>query len=328
MPFTLRDVLDIEILKPAKVRTAVQKLEMIQVEWISVMEYPVENYIRKNEFVLSTAIGCNENLSVFQSFVLDVIQSGATALAIALGRYIQDIPPEILQLAEELDFPIIELPWEIRFSDITHSVLSKLNNWQRNLIDQAEELQKQLLHLFLTNGTLSQATELIRKKINLPIVIVDKEGNIKGKSKNSESLIEKWECYQQSVSTATIGNSTDFHSYEVKWVSSKDSIIQASILTHNIVNGFLLIEPAFETVIESFLTNGSDHFLEYAATATALWFQKEATIKETELRLRDDFVWSFAKGEFDSWDSILSRAKLLEYNVNLPGDMTAEQLSK
>lgn len=83
------------------------------------------------------------------NFVQEVIDSGASALAIALGRYVTEIPQEILQLAEAHDFPIIELPWRIRFSDITQTVLSKLNQWQQSIVDNSEELQKELLHLFL-----------------------------------------------------------------------------------------------------------------------------------------------------------------------------------
>jgi purine catabolism regulator len=139
MRFSMKDVLEMEILKPAKVRSARHKLEQRPVEWVSVMEYPVENYIRKNEFVLSTAMGCGTDLFVFRRFVRDVIDSGAAALAIAVGRYVQTIPQEVLQLAEEENFPVIELPWNIRFSDITHSVLSKLYHWQKKIADRSEE---------------------------------------------------------------------------------------------------------------------------------------------------------------------------------------------
>ncbi|MDN4075974.1 PucR family transcriptional regulator [Fictibacillus terranigra] len=318
MKFTMKCVLDSDILEPAKVRTAAHNLENIPVEWISVMEYPVENYIRKNEFVLSTAIGCHENLVVFQNFVRDVIDSGAAAMAIALGRYVEEIPEEVLQIAEEHDFPIIELPWGIRFSDITQTVLSKINRWQKKTVDCSEELQKELLYLFLTDGTLSQAADIIEEKTGLPAAIVDTDGILKGRSKNADSLTAKWEEYVQSVSHPELWNPEDYLSKDIGWIYLKDSIIQVKIRTTNKINGFLLLEQPSEVLLNSLFTNGEEYMLEYAATATSLWFQRETTIKETELRLRDDFVWSLAKGEYDSWDHILSRAKSLDYNVNLP----------
>lgn len=318
MQLTMKDVLNMAILEPAKVRTAANKLEKIPVEWISVMEYPVENYIRKNELVLSTAVGCNEDLTVFKSFVREVYESGAAALAIALGRYVHEIPQEVLQLAEEYEFPLIELPWEIRFSDIIQIVFNQLNYWKKNAVDHSEELQKELLHLFLVDGSLTQAAEVIRKKIGLPVAIVDTDGSVKAKSSVSDSLVQKWEQYMQSVSPTDIWISSDYLSKDMGRIYLLDSIIQVEIRTSNKINGFLLFEMSSDEMQDPFLTNGKEFLLEYAATATALWFQREAAIKETELRLRDDFVWSLAKGEIDSWDHILSRAKSLGYNVNLP----------
>jgi PucR family transcriptional regulator, purine catabolism regulatory protein len=309
MQFTIRDVLKIDILEPAKVRTAADKIENIPVEYISVMEYPVENYIRKYELVLSTAIGCNNDITIFLNFVQEVIDSGASALAIALGRYVTEIPQEILQLAEAHDFPIIELPWRIRFSDITQTVLSKLNQWQQSIVDSSEELQKELLHLFLSEGSLDQAADVIFQKTGFPTAIVDINGNLKGQSRNSESIMKKW---------AENSNSSDYLSTDFGSVYLKGTIIQVKIGTTNKTNGFLLFEFPSEIILKSFFANSEESLLEYAATATSLWFQREATIKNTELRLRDDFVWSLAKGEIDSWDNILSRAKSLGYNVNLP----------
>lgn len=309
MQFTIKDVLKIDILEPAKVRTAADKIENIPVEYISVMEYPVENYIRKYELVLSTAIGCNKDITIFLNFVQEVIDSGASALAIALGRYVTEIPQEILQLAEAHDFPIIELPWRIRFSDITQTVLSKLNQWQQSIVDSSEELQKELLHLFLSEGTLDQAADVIFQKTGFPTAIVDINGNLKGRSRNSESIMKNW---------TENSNPSDYLSNDFGSVYLKGTIIHVKIGTTNKTNGFLLFEFPSEIILKSFFANSEDSLLEYAATATSLWFQREATIKNTELRLRDDFVWSLAKGEIDSWDNILSRAKSLGYNVNLP----------
>jgi purine catabolism regulator len=317
MQFTMKDVLDIDILLPAKIRTAAYKLDKIPVEWISVMEYPVDNYIRKNEFVLSTGVGCNEDKNIFLNFVRDVFESGASGLAIALGRYVNEVPQEIIEFAEVHEFPIIELPWNIRFSDITHMVMGKLHHWQRSAVDQSEALQKELLHLFLRDGTLSEAAKVVWQEVGIPVAVVDMDGSLKGKGPKADSLMEKWEHYLQSVSGTNLWNPGDYLSKDIGWLYLKDSIIQVKIRSTHKIHGFLIFELPTEITLDSFLTNGAERLLEYAATATGLWFQRESAIKDTEFRLRDDFVWSLAKGEIDNWDHILSRAKSLDYNVNL-----------
>jgi PucR family transcriptional regulator, purine catabolism regulatory protein len=319
MWLSMKDVLDTEILSPAKVRTAIHRLENIPVEWVSVMEYPVEDYIRKNEFVLSTGIGCHEDIDVFRNFVLDVLHSGASALAIALGRYIKEIPMEIIHLAEKHGFPIIELPWNIRFSDIVQAVLSRLNHWHTHTMNHYEKIQKELLHLFLSDGTLSQAADIIEQEIGTPVVIVDVHGVVKGKSKNSDSLMMKLESHVRPLSYHEVLDRSNNYAIDIDSLDVTDSILQASIRTTNQkTNGFLLFEYSKAVRSDPVITKEQQYMLEYITTAVSLWFQKEMAIKETEWRLKDDFVWSLASGEYHSWDYILSRAKSLGYNVNLP----------
>lgn len=225
-----------------------------------------------------------------------------------------DIPEPILRLAEEQEFPIIEIPWELRFSDITQAVLSEMHNWQRATLKRSEELQKQLLNLFLNGGTLSDASQIIYKEIGCPVVIIDREERIKGKSQHSRSLIEQWGRYTREGFQASDQLSKDptrLHVFE-------DSIIQLKIQTANKVQGALLFLLPPDTSAESFLNNEGEHVLEHSLTALALWFQREDAIQETEMRLKDDFVWTLAKGDIESWDMILSRAKSLDYNVTLP----------
>ena len=317
MQFTLENVLKIDLLATAKALTTKRKLGLKPVEWISVMEFPVENYIRKNELVLTTGIGC-EDKAVFCKFVQEVIDSRASALAIATGRYVNEVPPEVLQLAEEQQFPLIQLPWEIRFSDIIQAVLSDRNGWKRNFVKQSEELQKNLLNLFLANSTLSDAAETIHQTIGTSIAIVDKAGIVKGNSPNSGTLIEKWNNYLQSIFCDSLFDSLCSLPKEVGWVYIDNAIIKVKISTNNKINGYLLIESSSQSFLDAFQANGEEHLLEYISVAVALWFQREDSIQETEMRLRDDFVWSLAKGEIDSWDMVLSRAKPLGYNVNLP----------
>jgi PucR family transcriptional regulator, purine catabolism regulatory protein len=58
--------------------------------------------------------------------------------------------------------------------------------------------------------------------------------------------------------------------------------------------------------------------LQHALTALALWFQREDAIEETKTHLKDEFVWSLAKGEIEDWDKAATRAKSFNYNIHLP----------
>lgn len=313
MKFSMKGVMDINVMKRATVRSAVDKLNERPVESISVIEIPVEDFVRKNDFVLTTAIGCGQDVSIFKQFVQDVLDSGAAALGIATGHHVFNFPLEVLELAETNHFPLIEIPWDIRFSDITQSILGKLNNWLRYKADRAEELQKQLLNQFLVGDSLTDAAETISQEMGCAVIILDKEGVMKGTSCNSQRLQEKWGLNpsnaQYQRSTITISKNCLF--------MIENSLIKYKIETANTLHGYLAFELPQEIPIEHFLSNGEEYLLDHAVAALSLWFQRENVIYETELRLRDDFVWSLTKAE-QVWDLVLSRAKSLDYHVELP----------
>lgn len=128
---TVEDILRMPVFKQARVRTALETISCCPVKFISVIERPVEDFIRKNELVLSTAMGCNEDPQLFTEFVREIFASGAAALVIAMGGHVTTIPDEVLQFSEQVQFPVIEIPWQVRFSEITEAVLIKLHNWKQ-----------------------------------------------------------------------------------------------------------------------------------------------------------------------------------------------------
>jgi len=319
MLLTLKDVLDIDIFHSSTTVTAKNALHKRDVESISVLEVIVDNYSRKNEIVLSTAISCGHDPDLFFEFVDGIINSEAASLVIAIGHYIAEVPEKVKLLAETNNFPIILIPWKYRFSDIIHAVLSEIYNRQRITLNQSQELQEELLKLFLNKADLSIAAETIYKKMGQPVIIVDIEGNWQGKSSNSESLqnfsrVNSPSICWEPIELADITTQTDIRF--VQW--ENEILIQVLISSANNIQGYLLLSLPQNTSLEEFFTNEHNLLLEHAATCTALWFQRTSTIKETETRLRDDFVWSLTKGNTESWEVLTSRAKLLGFKIDRP----------
>lgn len=320
--FTIQDVLGLEILNGAKVRTAIHRVPKQPVEWVSIMDIPVENYIRKNEFVLNTGAGSGNNMEVFHQFVVSVYESGASALGIAKGKYISEIPKSVLTFAEEREFPIIEIPWEIRFAEISHSIMNEINSGQYKQVQMIENIQQTLLNMILSNQNLSKIADFIGEKLGQPLIIVDKAGLIKGKSMNTRELIEKWNHHTAANDVGSrllfVNSQHPLHTRIERMNLLNSVMIQIPIQSANRIQGYLNIGLKNETKADLFLTNQNVSVLEHASTVLAMWFLRENAIEETKMKLRGDFVWSLAKGDFPSWDQKVSQAKTLGYSLELP----------
>lgn len=313
MPLTLKEILSIPIMRRAKIRTCGDTVPLRPVESVSVIEIPVENFVRKNELVLSTAMGCDVDLEIFKEFVQDIFESEAAALVIATGRHVKDIPVEIFHIAEKQHFPIIEIPWEIRFSDITERVLTELHNWHLNNLEQYEALQNKLLNLFLGGSYLSDALEWLHKALGNPIIIIDSDGKIKGRSKHSEAFLQMLAPHLEKAFSLDDKNMT-FEAFNVL----EASIITYAIQSADMLYGYMLLELKSSETAEACFTSEKDNMLRHMTAIMMLWLQREEAIKETEIRLRDDFVWRLAKGEIDSWENMSSRAESMGYDLSVP----------
>lgn len=309
MTISIKDFLNISIIKQARVKTSINTLSLRPIESISVIEIPVENFVRQNELVLSTAIGCNNAPEIFKEFIRDVFESGASALAVAVGGHVKKIPKEVIEYAEKLQFPIIEIPWDIRFADIMEAVLAQLNSRQQANLKCFEDLQKQLLTYYLNGSTLSDAAELIRQALGNPVVIVNTSGTLKGTSNKAEEFIN-------SLTPCLLELLSDIDEGSFKKYNSEESCLIFRIQSGNILYGYLFLKSATDKTSKDHLINKKANIIRHVITPITLWFNREQAIYETEMHMRDDFVWNLAKGEIDSWDDVSSRAKSIGYNLS------------
>ncbi|MFD2683172.1 PucR family transcriptional regulator [Bacillus seohaeanensis] len=324
MVLTIGDVLKYEMMKNARIVTGKDFANERIIQWISVMEMPVENFVRKNEVVLTTAIGCNNDVEALKTFVQDIIDSEATALMIALGRHIFDIPTEVIDLAEKHDFMIIVIPWEIRFANIIEEVMKEINDIQHKERKKSEKVQQELLKLILKETNLNHISKFIQRHIGCSIIITDRSGSIQEKSCHTEMFVEKWNNYvlqgilPSRKQPTLLTRDPMFQKFQIVEIEDQ-TILQIPVLqVVGEAKGYIFVLLPSNTSMDSYLTEFRVNVLEHAATTIALWFSKKNAIEKTKMRLRSDFVQELAKGEFISYDQANARAKLLGYNLKLP----------
>ncbi|GAE24995.1 hypothetical protein JCM9140_964 [Halalkalibacter wakoensis JCM 9140] len=318
MSISMKHVHSLDILKSTVIRTGLNELDSTYVNWVSVIETPVEAFVRKNELVLTSGVGCAENEQEFYKFVKEIIQSGASGLAIALGPFIKFIPPSIIELASNHQFILIELDWSIRFSDILEQVLGEIHEQKHQHLKRIEQIRKSLLDFILSGLSLNIVADHVSKSIECPVLIADKRGVIRGKSNAfPDPLLDKWAQFlHKQLEEDGIYHSLD---QTFDWVEYQgEYALQLTIHSTGNIQGYIVVggfgpEPFSEEEHDEWVM-----LLEHVTTAVAIHFLHEQAAKEAEWRLRDDFVWELSRDAIPSNDLMRSRAKSLNYQINLP----------
>lgn len=325
MRLSVKEVLQLNIMHGAIIRTSRERSLDNPVESISVMEMPVENFVRRNEWVLSTAVGCGHNPDLFCDMVQALIDSSAACLTVATGRHIGEIPAEAIRMADECNMPLIEIPWEIRFADIMKIVLRKLDHQQDHLASFSRESQRALLQLILQGSNLTKLAGVMQRKLGNPVLFVDRKGEVMGSSPAAQRLLQFWRDQIRDVHSSIIHPypiESAFHNYsqgEWKRVElPENTCIEIPIWSAQQQQGSLFLLLPKIPADEEPLKREEQIYLDHAATAAAFCFLQENAAIETESRLKSDFIWSLAKGEITAEETIKSQGEALGYDPSCP----------
>ncbi|MGN8647678.1 PucR family transcriptional regulator [Gracilibacillus sp. HCP3S3_G5_1] len=320
MGLTVSTIMQLPVMKDCEVKTGEHLLERKSIEWVSVMELPVENFVRKNELVLSTGVGCEDNPNLLEAFVQDIIQSGASALGFATGRYIYNIPDRILKKATQNDLIIVDVPWDVRFTDIWQSVMDKITEVKQKEHQKVEDARQELINCVLKDKGLEDIAHTLYKHIKIPVAITDAEKRWRAFKFFNKDILESYslevqESHLQPIPLSDIKfqeHPLYYHMKEYRFY--KDRFFQLQILNNHKVQGYIVFQPSDNKELTWFVMN----VLEHALTACALYFVKENAIELTEIRLKDNFVLNLAKNKMKVDHQLLTKAQLLRYNLNLP----------
>src|SRR5699024_3671691 len=192
MPITVQEIVNLPIFNTAKVKSGIELLGERHVEWMSAIEGPVENFVRKYEFILTTGLGCENDADLLFEFTKDVYESGASALGIAIGRYVFEIPQEIIGFAVEKEFVLIEIPWELRFTDLQREVMKEINIRQEGFMETAREIQKTLIDYVNHGKDLTEIIRFVDEELNCFIVFTDNSGRVKTGVGDADELLAQW----------------------------------------------------------------------------------------------------------------------------------------
>ncbi len=282
--YTLKDFLSLKQLHNAQIIYIPDDLSEIEINYISAIEPPVEDFVRENELVLSSALGCTENDEDFLNFVKEIQSCRPAALALSFKPESKPVPICVSEFAKKSGLPIIRLPWKQRFAEIIELVLSGIKSAKNTVKIEYENIQKNLLNLFLSEKPINDAIILISHSFNVSVEIYGRLNKIK-----ASEIINKCDLKAQPLYFSEIKVNGYLYGY-IKFMS-EDKMPKIEINS---------------SLIESCI-----------CLPLSLWFNKEDVVSLTELRIKNDYVLRLSGGSAEM-DILDREGKKLGFNISLP----------
>jgi DNA-binding PucR family transcriptional regulator len=126
LEITVAEILQSDFLKDAKVIAGKRGL-FKPVSSVTVGEVPdIADWLKGGEAVLTTLYAVSEDPKAQLKFVSKIIDSPAAALLVKPGRFVKDLTPEIIKAAKDAGFPLIEVPQNVRWTDLVRDIYDRM----------------------------------------------------------------------------------------------------------------------------------------------------------------------------------------------------------
>ena len=310
MGILLSGLIKMSCFKNARLVAGTVENKNTYVEGITIIERPdIVNWIKGGELLLTSFYSIDKDIETQKSLVQKLAEKGAAALIIKTSRFLTSIPNEVIELADELNFPIIEITGDTKYIDITYPVMGEIFNDQVNKLNYYKDCHKRFTKLSLEMKGISSVAKTLGDLVENPVMIFNSEFNPIAWNNNKYRNIEILDNEIKGL----VEKEYPIYSLRIKFLDENDEVYPVIIEPIQLLNG---INGYLGVVEKNRIMEDLDFIaLETAATTLKLEMLKDVAVKEVELKYKGDLMDDLINGRFESEDSIFNRANILGWNL-------------
>jgi purine catabolism regulator len=143
------------------------------IRWVHIVDLPEAKYewARGGELLLTAGVGLRDAPERQAALIPNLARRGLAGMVLSVGLHLAHAPESMRTAADQLNFPIIELPPDVPFVEITRTVLTQIVNHQYLLRERAEEIHRTLTTLVLEGSTLQGVADALAEILQRSITI-------------------------------------------------------------------------------------------------------------------------------------------------------------
>ncbi|WP_422486761.1 PucR family transcriptional regulator [Gudongella sp. DL1XJH-153] len=137
MGIQIREILEDKYFKGYSVLAGEGGLDR-EVQAVALFDAP-DGYLwfKGKELILSTGYLFKDNYDYFKDVIIYLHKKGSAGMGIKKDRYLKEIPHEIIEICDELSFPLINIPYDEAWIDVINAVNSiAINSFISRVIDK------------------------------------------------------------------------------------------------------------------------------------------------------------------------------------------------
>lgn len=146
-----------------------------KVTHVNIMDNPdALDWFSPGELLLTSGYFFRDSEELQNTVVRRLKEINCPGLCIKPLRYLGKIPKNIIDLADELNLPVIEIPYGMAFSKISNILLELVQGNYSEINRLSLDIQQSFFKISLQGGGIVQLTSTLSEMIENPVIVVDK----------------------------------------------------------------------------------------------------------------------------------------------------------
>jgi PucR family transcriptional regulator, purine catabolism regulatory protein len=272
-----------------------------EVNTVNMMDAPdIIHFLKKDELLVTTAFHFKDDLQALLMLIKEMEKQGCAGLGIKTKRFLQEIPRDVITLANQLNIPLLELPVDTSLGDIVNKSLSHILEIRTNELHHAMEAHRQFTNQIMNGQGILKILDNLSTLIDSPVFLA-----------NDHMLPVTKLNWHTDIDTYLdqIANEYLFHLSKASYTAfsllnnNKDTVTIFPVYTHRQSNYLCVLGNIPPTDRSTILT------IEQATNVISFELMKENALKQMTRRLQNEFFSNFINDAFSTQDEIISRGK-------------------
>lgn len=321
---TVRKFLELPAFHEFKIVAGIEGLDNV-ISSVNIMDNPdALDWFSPGELLLTSGYFFKDSYEIQDRVVRQLRSINCPALCIKPKRYLGNIPQNIILLADELNLPVIELPYGIPFSKISNIIREEISGNYDILNKKSLDIHQAFFKISLQGGGVSKISKALSEMISNPVILMDKFFNIINWSDIEENPYPLKD-YLDNDSNNTIIDTKYINSLPPEFEllqkplarqldigeNTIDTVI-APVYIQNIHYGYILV---WKTVKD--LSDIDYIALEHSTMSFALERIRNNEIERTKNRIRRDFLDELLMGKITDIENLKYLCDIHRININL-----------
>ncbi|WP_342553017.1 PucR family transcriptional regulator ligand-binding domain-containing protein [Paenibacillus sp. FSL R7-0652] len=272
-----------------------------EVHTVNMMDAPdIIPYLKRNELLITTAFHFKDDLEALLELIREMGLQECAGLGIKSKRFLGTIPESAVQLASELELPLMELPVDPSLGDIVNKALSHILDVRTTELHNAIQTHRQFTQQIMSGQGIPKLLDQLSSLLRLPVFLL---------GPYLQPMYGRMASHTAVQLETLLSGGGRLHAEPSTFLTfsllgeERETLTLFPVYTHRQLH-YLCISGFISTSERSNILT-----IEQAANVIAFELMKDNALKQNRRRIQNEFFTNFIGGVFSSSEEIVSRAR-------------------